>query len=92
MLPIQDSRVNAHEGRWLAACQCGKVSLFAQKASALTMLTRGTCRYCKRDYRNVVGNTSVYKNKDNKWCSRCSSCGDEQAYTRKDHAKQSKAS
>lgn len=53
------------------------------------MLGRGRCRYCKRDYRAVPKNTAVYKNTDGKWCSTCSGCGVEQAYTRKDHAKQS---
>jgi len=31
----------------------------------------------------------LYKRQDGKWCSTCSGCGAEQAYTRKDHAKQS---
>jgi len=54
------------------------------------MLERGTCRNCKRDYREVNGQVAgLYKRQDGKWCSTCSGCGKEQAYTRKDHAKQS---
>jgi hypothetical protein len=64
-------------------------SLFAAKSSALKMISRETCRHCKRDYRSVEGNVGIYKNAEGKWCSRCSCCGIEQAYTRKDHAKQS---
>lgn len=32
---------------------------------------------------------SIYQNAEGKWCSKCSGCGIEQAYTRKAHAKQS---
>jgi len=53
------------------------------------MVARNACRYCKRDYRNVDGIINIYKNSHGKWCSTCSCCGIEQAYTRKDHAKQS---
>lgn len=54
------------------------------------MLERGNCRNCKRDYRSVLSDhISIYQNSDGKWCSTCSGCQKEQAYTRKDHAKQS---
>lgn len=89
MLAIQDSRVEAYASKWKAVCSCGKANLFAAKASAIKMLDRQTCRHCKRDYRNVDGSVGIYKNKIGKWCSTCSCCGVEQAYTRKDHAKQS---
>lgn len=92
MLPILDSRVERYEEKWRAICSCGKTNLFSTKASALQMVQRKTCRYCKRDYRNVHGEFNIYKNKDGKWCSTCSCCGIEQAYTRKDHAKQSELS
>jgi len=92
MLPIQDSRVSLRDGKWVAACECGKVVLFKRKDTALRMVNRGTCRYCKRDYRNATTVTGVYQNADLKWCSTCSGCGTEQAYTRKDHAKQSQVS
>lgn len=54
------------------------------------MVNRGTCSYCKSDYRNVKdGEYKIYRREDGKWCSNCSGCGIEQPYTRKDHAKQS---
>lgn len=56
------------------------------------MLEKENCRYCKAHYSNIVSNVDIYKNSDGKWCSRCSCCGIEQAYTRKDHAKQSELS
>jgi hypothetical protein len=56
------------------------------------MLIRGNCRSCKVDYRQSAEEVLVYKNTDGKWCSVCSACGKEQAYTRKDHAKQSELS
>lgn len=56
------------------------------------MLARGTCRHCSSEHRSVAGDIPVYKNGDGKWCSTCSGCGVEQAYTRMDHAKQSEVS
>jgi len=54
------------------------------------MLARGNCRNCARHYTEVRGEVAgLYKREDGKWCSTCSGCGVEQAYTRKDHAKQS---
>lgn len=54
------------------------------------MLERGACRNCSRNYVAVSKNEKlIYKRQDGKWCSTCSGCGIEQAYTRKDHAKQS---
>jgi hypothetical protein len=54
------------------------------------MLARGTCNNCRRDYRSVPKlDVGVYQNSQGRWCSKCSGCGKEQAYTRKDHAKQS---
>jgi hypothetical protein len=89
MLPIQDSRISFKDGRYIAACACGYVSSFSTKHACLRMLMRGACRHCKKDYRLVRTDVPIYLNADNKWCSRCSGCGKEQAYTRKDHAKQS---
>ncbi len=90
MLPIQDSRVSTLNGRWIATCQCGKTSSFSTKNNCLKMLARGVCSGCRPDYRSVGDNdVGIYRRLDGKWCSTCSSCGNEQAYTRKDHAKQS---
>lgn len=54
------------------------------------MLEKERCRYCRPKYQ-IVENTNIpiYKNDIGKWCCRCSGCDIEQAYTRKDHAKQS---
>ena len=93
MKSIQDSRVSFNDGKWVAACSCEKVSVFASKSTALNMVHRGSCRHCKRDYRSVKdADTGIYAREDGKWCSLCSGCGKEQAYTRKDHAKQSSTS
>lgn len=89
MRAIQDSRVSSVNGKWHATCVCGKENAFATKDGALKMLARGNCRRCKKDYRNVKSGVPIYKNAEGKWCSTCSGCGKEQAYTRKDHAKQS---
>ena len=88
MLPIQDSRVCFSNGKWSAYCEgCESLCLFSNKAGALNMLNRGSCRYCRKDYR--VKTDGVYKNYQDKWCSTCHLCGCEQAYTRYDHARQS---
>ena len=89
MREIQDERIKKIDGKFVATCVCGKIVAFATKLGARNMLSRGNCRNCKRDYRNIDSNIDIYKNKDGKWCSTCSGCGIEQAYTRKDHAKQS---
>jgi hypothetical protein len=54
------------------------------------MANRGTCRHCARSYVSVLDKElNIYKNASGKWCSVCSGCNSEQAYARKDHAKQS---
>jgi hypothetical protein len=72
-----------------ARCQCGKISIFASKASLEKMLNRKSCRYCKRDYRNVDGPIDLILTEGGKWGKKCSGCNCIQVYTRKDHAKQS---
>lgn len=89
MLAIQDSRVSYEDGKWFANCVCGSRNAYSSKASCLKMLERKSCRSCKKDYRAVKNDVQIYKRFDGKWCSTCSGCGVEQAYTRKDHAKQS---
>lgn len=88
MREIIDSRIIKLNNKFVATCICGYTSKFSCKDSALKMLNRGSCRSCKKDYRDisVIGKYSIYKNADNKWCSKCSSCGVEQAYTRRNHA------
>lgn len=90
MRPIEDSRIQKLPDGFKATCVCGAEILFAAKSSALKMLARGNCRNCARHYTEVRGEVvGLYKRQDGKWCSTCSGCGAEQAYTRKDHAKQS---
>jgi len=89
---ILDDRVKKERSYWIASCVCGKPSRYASKNSALKMVNRGSCRHCKKDYRNVENiDKEIYRNQDGKWCSTCSGCKKEQSYTRKDHAKQSSA-
>lgn len=89
MQTILDSRVLYDGQKWNAACLCGKVSNFVVKNSALAMLARGTCRYCSPRHSKIDKQANIYRREDGRWCSKCSGCGREQAYTRKDHAKQS---
>jgi len=90
VLPIEDSRIKSINNLYIADCQCGSTLSFKYKDSALKMLGRGSCRNCKKDYRSLNDDKFlIFKNEEGKWCSVCSGCGCEQAYTRKDHAKQS---
>ena len=91
MREIKDERIKKVKGAYEARCvSCEKVLSFSAKNSAVRMLNRKTCRNCKRDYRALNNEEiNIYQNDDQKWCSVCSGCGKEQAYTRKDHAKQS---
>lgn len=90
MVKIEIDGLEEKDGFFYATCKCGKQSRFTHKATAVTLIKRGTCRYCKRDYRSVKdADYKVYKNDSGKWCSTCSGCGIEQAYSRKGHAMQS---
>lgn len=90
MISIKDDRISFDNGKWVATCICGKTNLYAQKNGALKMLNNKSCRYCVKDYRSTEDHVfKIYKREDEKWCKKCSGCNEEQAYTRKDHAKQS---
>jgi hypothetical protein len=88
MKKITDSIITKINSKFAATCKCGHTTEFINKDSALKMLDRGVCRSCKKDYRNVSVEEkyNIYKNADNKWCSKCSGCGVEQPYTRRNHA------
>jgi hypothetical protein len=93
MKAILEPRITKIENKFSASCACGKIIIFSNKAAALKMLSRGSCRNCTRDYRSTKDSQfNIYQNSIGKWCSRCSGCDAEQAYTRKDHAKQSEVS
>ena len=91
MREIKEDRISKLDDKFIAKCiGCEKVTRFVTKDNALKMLDRGTCRHCKTDYRAVDNEDGgIYQNGIGKWCSTCSGCLAEQAYTRKDHAKQS---
>lgn len=90
VLPVFDENVTKVGDKWLALCKCSNTCWFSTKGSALLMIQRGACRYCKKHYSSVTDErVNIYQNKEGKWCSVCSGCGIEQLYTRKDHAKQS---
>jgi len=84
-----DCRISFELGKWSASCICGKKSMFSAKISALKMLEKRCCRFCSKRHSKINSEYSIYRREDGKWCSACSSCSKEQAYTRKDHAKQS---
>jgi len=90
MKAIVDDRITIEGSLFVAACACGYIGQYSTKAACLSMLARGSCRQCKKDYRAIDDTAlDVYKRTDGRWCSSCPGCGNEQAYTRKDHAKQS---
>lgn len=87
MLPIQDFRICYNGERYSAKCEgCGKESASKYKFAIRRMLANGSCRKCVTDYRVRVGDPEKV---GKKWRSTCPSCGAEQLYTRKDHAKSS---
>ena len=90
MLELVDKRISKVDGKYFAKCKCNKKLFFSTKNNAKKMLDRGYCRSCRKNYINADKTVEgVYQNPEKKWCSSCSGCGIEQAYTRKDHAKQS---
>jgi hypothetical protein len=92
MIAIKEDRILKFNGYFTAFCVCGKSSQYTTKDNALKMIKRGSCRNCKKDYRNINDDKiDIYK-VGNKWGKKCSGCGVDQLYTRKDHAKQSSVS
>lgn len=95
MRPIEDSRVTRVNNVFKCVCvTCGSKNTYTTKDVALKSLERGTCRSCKKDYRFEKDQIkdlelNIYKNVEGLWCSSCSGCGKEQAYTRKEHARNS---
>lgn len=89
MIEIQDDRIENTSKGFKAVCTCGKYFISKYKDSVLKMLKRGTCKHCFIHHKNLVEFEGIYKNSENKWCSSCYTCGKDQCYTRKDHAKQS---
>jgi hypothetical protein len=94
MILIEDDRITRDGSKYIASCvSCNKVNAFSSRAAARSMLSRSTCRNCKEDYRvKRLKNPNIWKNEDGKWCTLCNSCGNEQCYTRMDHAKNSERS
>ena len=94
MHEIVDERIKKIDGKYHVTClSCGRRVVFATKAGALNLIKRGNCRKCMTRYTAIQsGDLNIYQNENGKWCSKCSGCGKEQAYTRKDHAKQSEVS
>jgi hypothetical protein len=92
MKTIYDSRIVVTDNKYIATCHCGKKSLFNTKHGAHKMLSRNRCRFCCKTYqtaKHTQGFPNIYRRADKKWCSTCSGCGKEQAYTRLGHARQS---
>jgi hypothetical protein len=95
MRTIEDSRVTRVDNVFNCVCvSCNSKNSYTTKDIALKSLARGTCKACKKDYRAVRDQDEnsalgIYKNAEGLWCSSCSGCGKEQAYTRRDHAKNS---
>lgn len=91
MQAIEIPGVLKTEHGFSAVCKCGVTRVFTSKHRAVAMVERGACQSCSRRHTAHAKGTPVglFLNKHNKWSCLCSGCGTEQAYTRKDHAKQS---
>ena len=73
---------------------CNAEHTVSTKASAIKTLQRGSCKKCTVHYRilrdqDTNERLGVYQASNGKWSTKCSGCGAEQQYTRKDHARQS---
>lgn len=95
MLAIQrDDITKVQNGFRFNCVGCKKEYTVSTKTSAIRTIERGKCKSCAKHYKHLQEEDTcrklgVYLNQEKKWCSTCSSCGKEQAYTRKDHARQS---
>jgi len=86
MQPIQDSRISYDGETYSANCvKCQRKINSRFKSSVCRTLANGYCRKCN----DRKDETEVSKNDRGKWISHCPKCGDEQEYTRRDHAKSS---
>lgn len=95
MRPIEGYPITRTDEGYKFTCKgCGKEHFRSTKSSAIKTLNRGSCKSCLKSYITLnslkdLSSLNVYLNASGKWCSNCSSCGIEQPYTRKEHAKQS---
>jgi len=95
MNEIKIDGIERVDGRYKFSCiNCNKEHLVSTKTSAIRTIQRKKCKSCAVHYKHLQDadtcqSLGVYLNQDKKWCSTCSGCGKEQAYTRKDHARQS---
>lgn len=93
MKKIEVDGLTEKNGLYFIVCQCGKEFKSKFRMSAIMVAERGSCRSCKKDYRcSKDSDYEIYKRDDGRWCSICSGCGNEQAYTRRNHARQSSLS
>lgn len=93
MRPTEIPEITKADSGYYITCRCGWQCFSKFKNTIIKIYKRGNCRRCVTDYRSVKDNLSkVRRNSEGRWCSSCPSCGCEQAYTRKDHARQSSAS
>jgi len=95
MNEIKIDGIERVDGRYKFSCiNCKKEHLVSTKTSAIRTIQRKKCKSCTVHYKHLQDadtceNLGVYLNQEKKWCAKCPSCGEEQPYTRKDHAKQS---
>lgn len=90
MVEIKNDKITKKDGMFYVVCNCGIENKYKFKASAITAINRNNCHNCKVGYRLEINDKDlIYQNEKGKWCSVCSICKKEQAYTRKDHAKSS---
>lgn len=88
MIPIFTDKISKdNDGNFVCEClNCKSTCKHKTKSTCTSILRRGSCSHCVD--RHVKDNSDgIYLNDNNKWCSSCNSCGKEQAYTRKDHAR-----
>jgi hypothetical protein len=90
MRPIINDKITLVNNKFLATCICGKTNSYSSKNRALNMLNNKTCLHCKTHYLNKdIKEFNIYLNENKKWCSTCTKCNIEQAYTRRSHAVES---
>jgi hypothetical protein len=90
MREIINDRVTKLLTGFQVMCRCGSLNSFTTKSAALNSVYRDNCRACnERPKVTAAYKAGLHMNTQGKWCSTCSSCGGEQAYTRMEHARQS---
>jgi len=88
MIALYTDLIKFKDNKYYCSCKCGSEIASKHKSILIRVLKKGSCKKCFK-FEKSKSTSDLYKNENDKWCKKCSSCGKEQCYTRKSHAQNS---